>query len=61
MSKQRVVRKKGDLTGSGKGDWIRGDLCDEQYKKNYDRIFGKRNMLVENKLISDNSNKRGKK
>ncbi len=57
---RRVIRKKSDLT-TGKGDWIRGDLCDEQYKKNYDRIFGKRNMLVENKLISDNSNKRGKK
>ena len=42
---RRVIRKKSDLT-TGKGDWIRGDLCDEQYKKNYDRIFGKRNMLV---------------
>ena len=57
---RRVIRKKSDLT-TGKGDWIRGDLCDEQYKENYDRIFCKRNMLVENKLISDNSNKRGKK
>ncbi len=37
----RVVRKKGDLTGSGKGDWLRIDLVDEQYKKNYDRIFKK--------------------
>ena len=37
----RVVRKKGDLTGSGKGDWLRIDLADEQYKKNYDRIFKK--------------------
>tara|TARA_R100001594_G_scaffold118995_1_gene154329 strand:- start:462 stop:671 length:210 start_codon:yes stop_codon:yes gene_type:complete len=49
---KRVIRKKGDLT-TGKGDWIRGDLCDEQYKKNYDKIFGKRNMLVENKIIAD--------
>ena len=52
----RVVRKKGDLT-TGKGDWLRIDLQDEQYKKNYDRIFGKRNMLIENKLISDESYK----
>ena len=52
----RVVRKKGDLT-TGKGDWIRGDLCDDQYKKNYDRIFGKKNMSVENKIIADDSDK----
>ena len=37
----RVIRKKGDLTGSGKGDWLRINLADEQYKKNYDRIFKK--------------------
>ena len=42
MSKQRVIRKKGDLTGAGKGDWLRIDLCDEEYKKNYDKIFRKR-------------------
>ena len=48
---RRVIRKKSDLT-TGKGDWIRGDLCDEQYKENYDKIFGKRNMFIENKLIS---------
>ena len=47
----RVVRKKGDLT-TGKGDWIRGDLLDEKYKKNYDKIFCKRNLLVENKIIA---------
>tara|TARA_Y100001963_G_scaffold65775_1_gene91566 strand:+ start:632 stop:835 length:204 start_codon:yes stop_codon:yes gene_type:complete len=47
----RVIRKKGDLT-TGKGDWIRGDLCDEKYKKNYDKIFGKKNLLVENKVIA---------
>ena len=47
----RVVRKKGDPT-TGKGDWIRGDLLDEKYKKNYDKIFGKRNLLVENKIIA---------
>ena len=48
----RVVRKKGDLT-TGKGDWIRGNLCDEKYKKNYDKIFGKKNMSIENKIIPD--------
>jgi len=37
----RVVRKKGDLNGAGKGDWLRIDLADEQYKKNYDKIFKK--------------------
>ena len=37
----RVVRKKGDLNGYGKGDWLRINLADEQYKKNYDRIFKK--------------------
>jgi hypothetical protein len=49
----RVIRKKGDLNGAGKGDWLRIDIFDEQYKKNYDKIFGKRNMLVENKIIAD--------
>ena len=34
----RVIRKKGDLNGQGKGDWLRIGLIDEQYKKNYDRI-----------------------
>jgi len=48
----RVVRKKGDLT-TGKGDWIRGNLCDEKYKKNYDKIFGKKNTSIENKIIPD--------
>tara|TARA_Y100000114_G_C11670060_1_gene283323 strand:- start:358 stop:516 length:159 start_codon:yes stop_codon:yes gene_type:complete len=38
----RVIRKKGDLTGSGKGDWLRISICDEQYKKNYDKIFKKK-------------------
>ena len=49
----RVIRKKGDLDGAGKGDWLRIDIFDEQYKKNYDKIFGKRNILVENKIIAD--------
>ena len=34
----RVVRKNGALTGAGKGDWLRIDLADDQYKKNYDKI-----------------------
>ena len=55
MAKQRVIRKKGDLTGCGKGDWLRIELNDEQYKKNYDKIFGKRNILVENKMVADDS------
>ena len=38
----RVIRKKGDLTGVGKGDWLRVNLMDEQYKKNYDKIFKKK-------------------
>ena len=37
----RVIRKKGDLTGHGKGDWLRIHINDEQYKKNYDKIFRK--------------------
>jgi|TARA_Y100000401_G_scaffold44479_1_gene34000 hypothetical protein len=53
----RVIRKKGDLTGCGKGDWLRIDLQDEQYKKNYDKIFGKKNILVDNKMISDEADK----
>tara|TARA_R100000808_G_scaffold18107_1_gene39785 strand:- start:541 stop:726 length:186 start_codon:yes stop_codon:yes gene_type:complete len=60
MSKQRIIRKKGDLTGAGKGDWLRVDIFDKQYKENYDRIFGKKNTLVENKIISkeDEPNRR---
>ena len=53
----RVIRKKGDLTGCAKGDWLRIDLQDEQYKKNYDKIFGKKNILVDNKMISDEADK----
>tara|TARA_Y100001963_G_C6526246_1_gene328957 strand:- start:30 stop:173 length:144 start_codon:yes stop_codon:yes gene_type:complete len=34
----RVIRKKGDLNGAGKGDWLRISIVDEKYKKNYDRI-----------------------
>ena len=34
----RVIRKKGDLTGSGKGDWLRISSFDEEYIKNYDNI-----------------------
>ena len=41
----RVIRKKGDLNGAGKGDWLRIDIFDEQYKKNYDKIFGKINIF----------------
>ena len=59
MSKQRVIRKKGDLTGAGKGDWFRVDLQDEEYKKNYDKIFGKKDTLIDNKLIAkDGSSKK---
>tara|TARA_R110002020_G_scaffold166954_1_gene355141 strand:- start:375 stop:554 length:180 start_codon:yes stop_codon:yes gene_type:complete len=57
VAKQRVIRKKGDLTGAGKGDWYRVEFQDKQYKKNYDKIFGKRNMLVENKVIASGSTK----
>ena len=45
MAKQRVIRKKGDLMGAGKGDWLRIDLTDEQYKKNYDKIIKKSSKL----------------
>ena len=48
---RRVIRKKGDLT-TGKGDWIRGELIDEKYKSNYDKIFGKKDLLKENKIIA---------
>ena len=41
MSKQRVIRKKGDLTGAGKGDWLRIPNSDPKYKQNYDKIFRK--------------------
>ena len=52
MSKQRVIRKKGDLTGAGKGDWYRVAFDDPEYKDGYDRIFGKKNILIQNKIIS---------
>ena len=39
---RRIIRKKGDLNGSGKGDWARIDLLDEKYKENYDKIFRKK-------------------
>ena len=58
---RRVIRKKSELTGSGKGEWYRFSQCDEQYKKNYDRIFGKRDIAVENKVIADESDIKIKK
>ena len=40
---RRVIRKKGDLNGAGKGDWLRVPNNDEQYKANYDKIdWGKK-------------------
>ena len=53
----RVIRKKGDLHRNGKGDWLRVEIQDEKYKKNYDKIFGKKNILVERKVIADESSK----
>jgi len=38
---RRIIKKKGDLTGAGKGDWLRIGLVDKEYKKNYDKIFRK--------------------
>ena len=37
MSKQRVIRKKGDLTGAGKGDWYRVSQNDKQNIENYNK------------------------
>lgn len=42
MPKRKVIRKKGDLTGAGKGDWLRISITDEQYKTNYKKIFKKK-------------------
>ena len=43
MAKQVVVRKKGDLTGAGKGDWYRISSQDKQYIENYNSIdWGKK-------------------
>ena len=38
---RRIIKKNGDLTGAGKGDWLRIGLTDKEYKKNYDKIFRK--------------------
>ena len=38
MSEQKVIRKKGDLTGAGKGDWYRVPQTDKQYIENYNKI-----------------------
>ena len=48
----RVIRKKGDLNGAGKGDWMRVGIQDKKYKKNYDAIFGKKNILIERRIVS---------
>tara|TARA_Y100000310_G_scaffold27442_1_gene26116 strand:- start:329 stop:517 length:189 start_codon:yes stop_codon:yes gene_type:complete len=37
----RVIRKKGDLTGQGKGDWRRGCNTNSKWRENYDKIFKK--------------------
>ena len=38
----RVIRKKGDLTGAGKGDWRRSSVLNEHWQKNYDKVFSKK-------------------
>jgi hypothetical protein len=38
----RVIRKKGDLNGAGKGDWLRISTADSKYSENYDKIFRKK-------------------
>ena len=48
----RVIRKKGDLMGAGKGDWLRVGVDDKKYKENYDAIFGKKDILVDNKVVA---------
>ena len=48
----RVIRKKGDLMGAGKGDWLRIGVDDKKYKDNYDRIFGKKEILTERKVVA---------
>ena len=48
----RVIRKPGDLNGSGKGDWLRIGLDNKKYKDNYDRIFGKKDILTERKIVA---------
>ena len=48
----RVIRKKGDLMGAGKGDWLRIGVDDKKYKDNYDRIFGKKDILTERKIVA---------
>ena len=48
----RIIRKKGDLMGAGKGDWLRVGVEDKQYKDNYDAIFGKKDILVDNKVVA---------
>ena len=48
----RVIRKKGDLMGAGKGDWLRIGVDNKKYKDNYDRIFGKKDILTERKIVA---------
>lgn len=38
----RVIRKKGDLNGAGKGDWLRINTADSKYAENYNKIFRKK-------------------
>ena len=37
----RTIRKKGDLTGAGKGDWLRIPNSDKKYSENFNKIFRK--------------------
>lgn len=37
----RPIRKKGDLTGAGKGDWLRIPNGDKKYSENFNKIFRK--------------------
>ena len=40
----RVIRKKGDLNGAGKGDIPRPmSISKKEYEKRWDLIFGKKN------------------
>jgi hypothetical protein len=37
-----MIKKKGDLTGSGKGDTRRSSVTNKKWQDNYDKIFPKK-------------------
>ena len=53
----RVIRKKGDLTGAGKGDKLRRGISQNEWNKKWEKIFGKKEKSIRPRKSSNSGSK----